>query len=110
MDIKRLFDAGGLVNFLSLNNGILTINQFMYLTILSINPAIFKIFKTRNYFLFAIGIIASIFNSRAIMPILMLLCLDLDYSKLSPRIKIEMLGFFLFTFLLLSVFGGRYGN
>ena len=85
--------------------GILRLSQYSYLYLLSVNPALFRLFKPKQYALFILGSLLSIFNHRAILPFLVLIVLELDYSKLDKRQKLYVLLFFGLQLLILLSFG-----
>lgn len=85
--------------------GILRLSQYSYLFLLSVNPALFRIFRAKHYLLFTLGSILAVFNHRAILPFLLLIVLDLDYSKLSKKQKLFVLLFFGLQLLILLSFG-----
>lgn len=95
----------GLMAYLNLLHGI-AYRQFMYLFVLSVNPFIFTFFEWRHYFIFGIGLVLSLFSQRAIMPFMLLMLLDFDYSKLDKELKKKMLYLFLFGFLIFCLAGG----
>lgn len=91
--------------------GFFPISQYSYLFILSLNPVMFKMFKPKHWILFAVGVGLSFFNHRAIIPAMLLCCLDLDYSQLGKDEKRLMLLFFaLQLFILMAFSGGAYGT
>ena len=90
-----------LENLIYPTGGIFPISQYTWLLIMSINPIIFKLFKPYHFVLFFVGFVGSFINHRAIMPIMLLICLDLDFAKLTERDKKIMI---LFLFLQLFVF------
>lgn len=85
--------------------GILRLSQYSFLFILSVNPALFRLFKTKQYILFTLGTLLSIINHRAILPFLVLIVLDLDLAKLDKRQKLYILLFFGFQLLVLLSLG-----
>lgn len=86
--------------------GILHFSQYLFLFILSLNPAVFRLFKWHHYALFFVGVLASIFNHRAILPFLMLIVLDLDYDRMDNRTRFWIAVFFSLSILNIMVFGG----
>jgi hypothetical protein len=73
---------------------------YLFMFILTWNPAIFKAFKMRHYPFLFIGFLLSFFNHRAIIPFLLLTILDLDYSKIDKEFIKTMAFFFFIAFLL----------
>lgn len=91
--------------------GILPLSPYTYLFIISLNPIFYKLFKPKHWFLFAAGVLLSFLNHRAIIPFILLCCLDLDYSRLGDREKKLMLAFFALQLFILLAFGGNtYGS
>jgi len=79
-------------------------SQYLYLFILQINPALFRLFRPQDYILFLLGCAFSLFNHRAIMPFMLLIVLGLDYSKLNKKMKQWILLFFALQVLILVSF------
>lgn len=95
------------IRYLSGSTGLLGgLTQYTYLFILSINPAIFKLFRPRHYAMLGVGILVSLFNHRAILPFMLLICLDLDYANLNPKLVRWLLFFFTIGCAIISMFGG----
>lgn len=94
------------MSFKDIPTGILQNGQYYYLFILSMNPALFRLFKKKHLALFIIGAMLSTFNHRAILPILLLIILDLDYSSCDKALKQRMLFYFVFASAIISLFGG----
>ena len=92
--------------FAHMGAGLIPFSQYTFLFILSINPGIFRLFKQKHYALFAFGVAASVFQSRAILPVMLLIMLDLDYSHLDKKDKLAILAFFMLQVLILLTFGG----
>ena len=68
-----------------------------------------KLFKKRHIPLFLIGFIGSIINHGIILPVLLFIILDLDYSKLDKKNQLLMITFFGYTIFFILFFGG-YNN
>jgi hypothetical protein len=91
--------------------GITHAGQYLSLFVLSFNPSLFKMFKPRHFLFLIPGILLSVFNHRAILPFLVLIMLDMDYSKLDKGLKQQLFLFFCISVGILSCFGGNYyGN
>ena len=85
--------------------GILPVSQYTWLFIMSINPLIFKLFKPKHFVIFLLGFAASFINARAILPFMLLICLDLDFSKLTENDKKTMILFLFLQLFILFAFG-----
>lgn len=85
--------------------GIFPISQYTWLFIMSINPMIFKLFRPRHFILFGIGFIGSFINHRAILPVMLLICLDLDFDKLTDKDRKIMILFLFLQLFILFAFG-----
>ena len=88
--------------------GIYPLSQYTFLLILAINPALFRLFKPRHFFLIALGILGSFINARAMLPFMLLTILDLDYSKLEKKEMFLMLGFFVVQVWIVLSFGSAW--
>lgn len=97
----------GLADYLNLLHGI-AYRQFMFLYVLSINPFIFKLFELRHFILFGIGTVLSLFSHRAIIPFMLLILLDLDYSKMDKPMRQKMLLIFMVASAIFLLFGGSW--
>jgi hypothetical protein len=87
--------------------GVLSGGIYMFLFFLTINPAIFKIFRPHHYWIFAAGAVLSLLNHRAILPALLLIIIDADYSKITPELLKTMSHFFLLGLFIMAIFSGR---
>jgi hypothetical protein len=85
--------------------GLLPISQYSWLFIMALNPLIFKLFKPYHFALFFAGLAASFFNTRAIMPFMLLICLDLDFAKLTEKDRKLMILFMFLQLFILFAFG-----
>lgn len=94
----------GLETYISGWAGILNLGAYLFLFVLALNPTIFKMFRLRTYGFLALGVLASVVNSRAIMPFMLLAILDLDYSRFDADLQKKMMLFFLLGFMILAVF------
>lgn len=86
--------------------GIYPISQYSFIFIISLNPALYSLFKPKHWILFAGGVLLSFVNHRAILPFILLCILDLDYSALGKRERKIMLLFFVLQAFILLAFGG----
>ena len=86
--------------------GILPFSQYSLLFILSLNPGIFRFFRLRHFVFFATGSALSFLNHRAILPFMLIMILDLDFSKMDKRDRLAILFFFALQVLVLLTFGG----
>ena len=84
--------------------GFARLSQYLYLFILQINPALFRLFRPRDYVLFLLGCAGGLINHRALLPFVLLIVLDLDYSKLDKKAKLWILLFFFLQVLILLSF------
>jgi len=85
--------------------GILPISQYTWLFIMSINPMVFKLFKPHHFVLFFMGFAGSFINHRAILPFMLLICLDLDFDKLTDKDRKIMILFLFIQLFILFAFG-----
>ena len=84
-------------------NGFFPLSQYTFIFIMALNPYVFKLFKPYHYAIFALGVFLSLFNTRAILPFMLICLLDLDYSKLTKKEKAGMIFFnFLAVFIMLA--------
>lgn len=90
-------------DYLSGWSGISRISNYLFAFILTINPAIFKLFRPRDYFIFGIGAILSVINYRAMMPFYLIILMDLDYSKLDDKWLKTITRFGLLTFFFYAI-------
>ena len=97
----------GIAKYASGLTGVMT-PQYLYIFLLSVNPAVFRMFKWQHYVFLSIGILISFINSRAVMPFLFLILLDLDYSKFDAVQQRYAFYFFLAGVSLVSLFGKVY--
>lgn len=93
--LPNLLKLDYLYGFLSsCGSGIGCFSQYSFLFILQINPALFHLFERRHYALFLLGCAGSLFNTRAMLPFMLLILLDLDYSKMGKKEKLWVILFF----------------
>lgn len=88
--------------------GIFPISQYTWLFIMSINPIIFKLFKPKHFILFFLGFAASFINARAILPFMLLICLELDFDKLTDKDRKIMILFLFLQLFILFAFGSAW--
>jgi len=94
------------MNLPDLTYGILHQGQYLYLFILSFNPEIFKLFELRHFVFLLIGVLLSAINARAVLPFLLIIFLDLDYSKMDKKLKRNIFIYFMVMVGIISIFGG----
>ena len=94
----------GLEGYLNFEHGILN-GQYLALFILSFNPFVFRLFERRHFVFLLVSVLLSFFSHRAVLPFMLLILLDLDYSKLDRSLKQKMLYMFLFAVGIISIFG-----
>lgn len=92
-----------LSDYLSGWSGIGHISNYLFAFILTINPAIFRLFRPRNYILFFIGALISLINYRAMLPFYLLIIIDLDYSKLDADYLKTIARFAFLTFFFYAI-------
>lgn len=90
--------------------GILHRGQYFDLFVLSFNPAIFRLFELRHFAFLAVGILLSVFNHRAVLPFLLLILLDLDWSKCDKAMKRWIFLWFILGAGIVMLFGGGWNG
>lgn len=86
-------------------SGILPISQYTFLFVLAFNPPLFKLFEKRHFLFLAVGILLAFINHRAVMPFMLLILLDLDYSKLEKKDVMNIITFFALQVWVILTFG-----